>query len=67
MDITNLSCRTVAIDPINKGEIRLDISGVSESDILDLFDETQVVNHFDKDEILGLIGEDYCKVYFGIE
>lgn len=67
MDITNLHCRTVAIDSVNRGEIRLDISGVSESEILDLFDEAKVVDHFDKDVILETIGEDYCRKYFGIE
>ena len=67
MDITNLACKTVAIDSAMRGEIRLDISGVEKDEILDLFDETDILNHFDKDEMLNIIGEDYCKTYFGIE
>lgn len=66
MDITNLSCRQVSVSSGYK-EVLLEILGASESEILDLFDLSQIIGYFDKDEILELIGEDYCKEYFGIE
>lgn len=66
MDI-ELNANSVSIQIGLYGKITVELINVDKSDILDLFDEEEAVSHFDKDEILSQIGEEYCRNYFGLQ
>lgn len=40
---------------------------VNTETVLSSFSTEEILNHTDRDEFLSIIGEDYCKQYFGIE
>lgn len=66
MDIT-LDAKTASINTgYFRNEITIELSGVSESEVLEQFKISDIVNSIGKNEILDEIGIDWVKNYFDL-
>lgn len=62
----SFSCKNVTISPNTGREMSIDIEVQYASDILREIDISDIVDHYDKDDLLEKIGVDAAKKYFDL-
>lgn len=51
----------------NLTKVTATLASLEESDILSQFTPEEILDHHDRDGFLALIGEEYVRLYFGID
>lgn len=62
----DLDCEVVSITPNRGNLITVSLQEVDPSDLFDLFDAQEAIDHFGQKHILDQIGEDEVRKHFGI-
>ena len=62
----SINCASVDISSNGRASICVDLIDCDIDEILDEFDESTIINHFSKEKMLDLIGEDKAMEYFDL-
>lgn len=66
MATVNLTLSATEVS-VSHGRMDMDVTLTAEkSDVLDHFNEVEVVDHFDFEELLNAIGKEACMDHFGL-